>query len=94
MHQLKMGHSWNFLHVSDPHKVYCPRSRLWGECPTERVLYAELKSLDLLVLADLKKIFQNKQSQIFQFKRQTPSSRALTAQPTARKLDLMGSTHM
>ena len=43
---------------------------------------------------DLKKSFQNQQSKIFHFKKQTPSSRALTVKPTAQKLDLMGITHM
>ena len=37
---------------------------------------------------------QNQQSRRFQFNIQTPSSRAITAQPNARTLELMGSTNM
>ena len=53
MHQLKMGHYQNFLHVNDPHKVYCTISRLCDELPTERVFPVELKYLALLVLEDV-----------------------------------------
>ena len=43
---------------------------------------------------DFKNSFQKQQGQIFQFNKQTPSSKSLTAQHNVKKLDLMGSIQM